>query len=151
MILFLKKQGGCVSGGRNAHGEPGDFAAAIIYMKQQVKSGLRRQKSSAYDKSVITKQKTKGGIKMLYNSYAVTSYTYEDYKKTSYSRTSSSYSTAKNSASTLALKILAVIVMVIVAVTAGLNLAPSAEKVSASNTSGHFQQTAQADSNTILF
>ena len=116
-----------------------------------VKFRLRRRKTSVYDKSVITKRKTKGGIKMLYNSYAVTSYTYEDYKKTSYSRTSSSYSSSKSSASALALKILAVIVMVIVAVTAGLNFAPSAEKVSASNTSANYQQSAQVESNTIWF
>lgn len=101
-----------------------------------------------YDKSVITKRKTKGGIKMLYNSYAVTSYSYEDYKKNSYSRTSSSYSSTKTSTASLAVKILAVIITVIVAVAAGLNFAPSAEKVSASNSSDHVQSI-QADTNTV--
>ncbi len=90
---------------------------------------------------------------MLYNSYAVTSYTYEDYKKTSFARTESSYSSSKNcNAGSLILKILAVVAVVIVAVTAGLKLAPSAEKISATDSYGCVETgNAEAEDNTIYF
>lgn len=88
---------------------------------------------------------------MLYNSYAVTNYTYEDYKKTSYARTGSFYAKKETPcAKSLALKILAVVAVVIVAVTAGLKLAPSAEKVNASESCG-YAETADIETNTIYF
>lgn len=90
---------------------------------------------------------------MLYNSYAVTSYTYEDYKKTSFARTESSYSSSKNcNAGSLILKILAVVAVAIVAVTAGLKLAPSAEKISTNNSYACIEAgNAEAGNNTIYF
>ncbi len=91
---------------------------------------------------------------MLYNSYAVTSYTYEDYKKTSYARTGSAYASKEAPcAKRLALKILAIALLVIVAVTAGIKLAPSAEKVNASGSHGYAEtaDTVDAESNTIYF
>lgn len=89
---------------------------------------------------------------MLYNSYADKSYTYEDYKKTSFARTSSSYAYSKSAnTSTLILKIIAVIAIVIVAVTAGLKLAPSAEKISASDSHGYHVEAAEAETDTIYF
>lgn len=88
---------------------------------------------------------------MLYNSYAVTNYTYEDYKKTSYARSGSSYSHKEAPcAKSLALKILAVALLVIVAVTAGIKLAPSAEKVNASESYGYVE-AADTETNTIYF
>ena len=91
---------------------------------------------------------------MLYNSYAVTSYTYEDYKKTSYARSGSAYAAKEAPCpKRLALKILAVALLVIIAVTAGLKLAPSAEKVNASDSHGYVEtaETVDTESNTIYF
>lgn len=88
---------------------------------------------------------------MLYNSYAVTNYTYEDYKKTSYARSGSFYAKKEQFGSkSLALKIFAVALMIAVAVTAGIKLAPSAEKVNASESYGYVE-TADTESNTIYF
>ena len=88
---------------------------------------------------------------MLYNSYTVTSYTYEDFKKTAYARTGSAYAAKETPcAKRLALKILAIALLVIVAVTAGIKLAPSAEKISASG-SNSYVEVADGETDTIYF
>ena len=89
---------------------------------------------------------------MLYNSYAVSGYTYEDYKKTSWSRIDAPCSAAKkDSAGVLALKIIAVVVFAIIAITAGLNCAPSAEKISAGRAYSSAADLNEAEGNTIFF
>lgn len=89
---------------------------------------------------------------MLYNSYAVSGCTYEDYKKTSWSRIGAPCSTAKkDSAGVLVLKIIAVVVVAIIAITAGLNCAPSAEKISTGRAYSSASTANEAESNTIFF